>query len=83
VRGGFPEAMARGGERLPFGERLEAWPLAMRWTELPRATPTSPPPAAARPFYPPGQYQYLMQDYINGHERIEGIEFYEALNDGR
>jgi hypothetical protein len=21
-----------GGERLPFGERLEAWPLATLWT---------------------------------------------------
>jgi hypothetical protein len=23
-----------GGERLAFGERLEAWPLAMLWTDL-------------------------------------------------
>jgi phytoene/squalene synthetase len=22
-----------GGERLPFGERLEAWPLATLWTD--------------------------------------------------
>jgi hypothetical protein len=24
-----------GGERLPFGERLEAWPLSTLWTDAP------------------------------------------------
>lgn len=27
-----------GGERLPFGERLEAWPLACLWTAWPRVS---------------------------------------------